>query len=656
MTGKHRNTGDSSRRQTAWAIIILVTAWAISMTSCGKPGSTGSAETDQNEANQSALLVVHGPAIDRIIIEARPDQAQAIADVVAGEADLLLNPLSPAALRNLEAADLEKLQLHTIPAGSWSILINPIPNAAPYTWTSPSGETSFNPLAIREVRYALNWLFDRQQLVDTILGGQGMAGFTPLPPGLASTAGFDGVPTGLGMSAAGDMNRAIEEITTAMEEAAGLPENSGRLLKAADGFWQYDGKPVSIKFLIRADEPAGRLPVGRYLASRLEQAGLRVQRLEQGRSALASAYFSNPADLAYHIYTEAWAPRTGDPSWDLLIGQQYAPHSGNLPGGADPAWWQYRNPQLDELAQKITADQYPGDENRLADSLKALDLGLREAVRIHLAFQHDTFIVNKARFESLLVPDPLSGLNGRSLRTARIAGTGSGPGSEDRILRVLHLQPAGKTDLGSWDPANPDGFAEGLPKVIAELISDTELDPETTLVPDARATHRWHNGIELGKDDIKYASMKGIGHTASKDSGQPAVWSNHIILPWDLYEVLSQLGAESTNTSSSPSPESGVQPGFDLVSPALVDDILEIYQGLLEQKWVPPVLEGLVDPELAASRYRASMEFMEKYGHALVSNGPFILSSLDRTTGAASLEAYQDYPYGEAYPFRPAQD
>ena len=130
------------------------------------------------------------------------------------------------------------------------------------------------------------------------------------------------------------------------------------------------------------------------------------------------------------------------------------------------------------------------------------------------------------------------------------------------------------------------------------------------------------------------------------------MWSNHIILPWDLYEVLIQLGAGNTSTSL----RSDVPPGFDLLSPALVDAILGKYQGLLEQRWVPPVLEGLVGTEQAASRYQASMDFIEKYRHALISNGPFVLTSLNSATGTAILEAFQDYPYGNDYPVRTTQD
>ncbi|OHD76386.1 MAG: hypothetical protein A3J97_04800 [Spirochaetes bacterium RIFOXYC1_FULL_54_7] len=641
MTVRHRHAGLNSRTLVAWTITIMAIACSIILASCGQSGAGLPAGTNQADTSLSATPAAYGPAVDRIILELRTDQAQAIAEVVAGKADLILDPLTPATFRNISATELEKLQLYTVPAESWSILINPIPNAAPYTWITASGQTSFNPLAIREVRYALNWLFDRRQLVNDILGGHGEAGFTPLPPGLASTNRFNAVPAGLGMSAAGDTNRAIEEITDAMDAAARLPENEGRLLMAADGFWQYDGKPVTIKFLIRADEPAGRLPAGHYLASQLEKAGIRVQRLERDRSSLATAYYSNPAELAFHIYTEAWAPRNGNPSWDSVIGQQYAPRYGTLPGGADPSWWQYRNPELDVLANNGT------------DGLKVLELGLKDSVRIHLAFQYNTFIASKARFYSPLKPDPAAGLTGTSLRTARVQAGTDGTGTDDgsRILRVLHVQAEGDIKPVSWDPSSPDGLVDGYSRTIAGLVSDAGPSSPTS---SGGSPARWHNGIEIGTDDISYATTHGLSYAAglSNAAGRGSGTANHngrsIALPWDLHEVLNQLAAEKA---------AGVrQQGFDPVFPGMVDSVMTKYRQLLAQQWIPPELTGKISAELAARRYQSSMDFIQSHGHALISNGPFMLASLDNASGTAVLEAFQDYPYGSEYPVRSTQN
>jgi hypothetical protein len=654
MLVQHRNTG---------TITSVVLACIISLVSCGQSGINSANGVNPAVSGKSAVAKPdYGPGVDRIIIETRKDQSQALADVVAGTADLILNSLPPAALQDLGPAEREKLQVLSVPAESWSILINPIPNAAPFTWTTASGETSFNPLAIREVRYALNWLFNRQHLVDEILGGHGVPGFTPLPPGQAPTSRYDAVPAGLGMSATGDVDRAIKDITDAMDAAARLPENTGRLLRAADGFWQYDGKPVTIKFLIRADEPAGRLPAGRYLASRLEKAGIRVQLLERDRSALATAYYSDPADLAFHIYLEAWAPRTGTPSWDLTIARQYAPRFGFLPGGADTAWWQYRNPELDRLTvgtAEAQSDREDKQSDKLSDSLKILETGLKEAVRVYLAFHHDSYLTSKGRFSSPLKLGPEAGLSGRFLRTASVE---AGPDGT-RVLRVLHIQNADNASPGNSDQASPADLTNRFYWTLAELVSEGIPLPKAGLysgtdrasgdeLPDPAGTpgwpFRWHNGIETSKDDITYAG----NYASSPEAG----WNTRVSLPWDLREVLDQVLAQLSAESTATGLQTDLQPDLSLVSPQTVDLILAQYRKLLELQWVPPELNGLVNPEQAARRYQASISFIEKHGHALISNGPFVLSSLDSTTGTAVLEAFQEYPYGSDYPVQPAKD
>jgi hypothetical protein len=409
------------------------------------------------------------------------------------------------------------------------------------------------------------------------------------------------------MSAAGDVDRAIQDITDAMNAAAGLPENSGSLLRAADGFWQYDGKPVSIKFILRVDEPAGRLPAGRYLASRLEEAGIRVQLLERDRSALATAYYSDPADLAFHLYLEAWAPRTGTPSWDLIIARQYAPRFGSLPGGADPAWWQYRNPELDKLTAG-TAEAQPVREDKLPDSLKTLETGLRESVRIYLAFQHDSYLASKGRFSSPVIPDPVSGITGSSLRTTSIEADPDGT----RALRVLHIQSIDDAAPGSRNPVSPADLIEGISGTLAGLVSEGTPVPGPDLASRAGTAgstgtpgrpFRWHNGMVQGMDDINYGNARA---TRSEEE-----WSTDISLPWDLYEVLDQVSVDSATTAS----QADLQPGLGLVSTLAVDAIMTKYRELLELQWVPPELKSLVDPEQAARRYQASMSFIEQHRH-----------------------------------------
>ena len=51
--------------------------------------------------------------------------------------------------------------------------------------------------------------------------------------------------------------------------------------KGADGKWQFNGKPITLIFLIRNDGDGTRLPQGEYFAQQLETLGFTVDRQEK---------------------------------------------------------------------------------------------------------------------------------------------------------------------------------------------------------------------------------------------------------------------------------------------------------------------------------------------------------------------------------------
>jgi peptide/nickel transport system substrate-binding protein len=720
--------------------------------SCGRPAATTAG------AGAAAADVRNGPIVDTVVYEVRMDQTLALKDVVEGKADVFFQAAPPAILRSLNETDLDKLDIYAVPSGSWSLLLNPIPNKAPYTWTTKSGETSFNPLAVRKVRYAMNWLINRKKMIDEILLGDGEATYTPMTPGQPGTYRYNLIPARLGMTPAGDEHRAIVDITAAMTAAAALPENRGRLVKGADGFWKYNGKDVTLKFLIRVDDPNGRLPAGRYIAGQIEKAGIRVERLERDRSAITVAYYSDPADLEFHIYTEGWSAGATRAWWDVTVSQMYAPYYGYMPGGAEAGRWNYEQPELDELGRKGMNGQYLSAEDYWEGNLRAAELGLRESVRIFLATQMDRFAANKTRFNRRMAYGLGDGLNGWSIRTADVK-----PGADGRkTLRVIQYSARGTLFMSAWNPVGVDGFSDLYSMAVAEAVSDlatfeapnnardtplrtvydigsiefeAKLSGDTIVggigVPDSavkydstsktwkqvgpgvtawsKGTGRllpgtWHNGIEIGTDDVMYAGAfaeewankdgdddkffdapyaaqykpalavgKGIvlnadgsitsyvdyyfpgdtARTAAKTAAVSTKAGNpgrQTVVPWDLYEVLGLLVAESSASGTVYSFGTGeAMVTVDIAAPRVVDDIKAKYRELIEKKWIPVSIKDYTTPEKAVTRYRASLEFIEKYGHAFISNGPFRLSRIDGTTNSVILEAFRDYPYTSDY-------
>ncbi|HAP44132.1 MAG TPA: ABC transporter substrate-binding protein [Spirochaetaceae bacterium] len=729
-------------------LLVLALVASLALFAAGdKAATTGTAPARASNAP-------FGPIVDRVVYEVRMDQTIATKDIIEGNADVFFQAVPPVILRGLSQADRDKLEMYTVPSGSWSLAINNIPNRAPYTWTK-EGTTTFNPLAIREVRYAMNWLFNRQKLIDEILLGAGDPMFTGMTPGQPGTYRYNLIPAKMGMTPQGDERRAIAEITAAIQAAANLPENRGRLVRPAGGrFWQFDGKDVTIKFLIRVDDVTGRLPAGRYYADQLEKAGIKVERLERDRTAIQIAYYSNPADLEWHMYTEGWGAGATRAWWDIIISQMYSPYYGYMPGGADPANWNYENAELDTLGQKGLNGQFLTEAEYWRDNLHAMEVALRESVRIYITSQLDSFVANKARFNTRMAYGLGDGLNGWSVRTADVR-----PGADGKkTLRVLQFSARGALFMSAWDVVGTDGFSDVYAAAIIEPVSDTatfaapnsaavtplrtRFDPSTLRndvvlgadgalqgrvpVPATAVLYdsvsktwkpigagqtsfsaisttylygKWHSGVDITFADLAYATAFGYewihqdgdsdrfydasfaaqvepglaiykGYVFNADGSITAYYDFNFpmeieqvagsgalspkagnpgrstVVCWDIYEAVALLVAEGSASGK----VYGFTPGEGVSDPDVKDpdslaDIKAKLEDMKRRQYVPASIRQWVTPAQAVARYDASLRFINTYGHAYISNGPFMISKIDTRNNSCELTAFRDYLY-----------
>lgn len=721
-----------------------------------------------------AAQTKNGPIVDKVIYDVRMDQTIAIKDTAEGKSDVFFTGLNTKTYKGIQQSDMDKLVTYSVPSGSWSLLLNPIPNKAPYTFQTKAGKTVFNPLAIREVRYALNWLIDRKKIVDEILLGAGDPAITAQTPGQPGTYKFNLVPAKLGMSARGNEKKALADIEAALKEAAELPENKGKLVKSGQ-FWTYSGEPITVKFIIRVDDPTGRLLEGRYIADQIEKAGIKVERLEYDRSKASKlAYNGDPADWEWSMYTEGWGAGATRAWWDVTISQMYAPYYSNMPGGQNEGFWNYENKDIDAIAQKnyngwfLTADEYWND------NIKVQEIALKEAVRIYVASQTQFYVANKARFNSKMLYGLGDGLNNWSIRSADVKPDANG----QKTLRVTQYSARGGLFMSSWDPVGVDGFNDVYSSAIVEACSDpstfespnsakdtplrvtyslknveTKLKageggkPEGLIPVDSTAvifnskTKKWESGTEFkdmgeGKYDyVKSSAMKS--YTKLSDlryvygkwhSGAPITvadimyatafpyeWANkdgnddkyydesyaaqyqatlpimkgyvlnkngsfttyydfnwpmdkdrvaaqgavavkagnpgrQTVVSFEIYEALAKLVVEGSKSgtqysfSSDPS-----MTEVDVIQPKCVADIKAKLQDFVAKKYVPESIKKWMTPTEAVARYEAAIKFIDTYGNAYISNGPFFISKVDYNANYIELSAFRDYPYKSDY-------
>ncbi|WP_158523824.1 ABC transporter substrate-binding protein [Thermococcus henrietii] len=190
----------------------------------------------------------------------------------------------------------------------WSLNLNFVGNESTGLVKTPSG-IKFNPLALRGVRYALNWLINRQYLVNQILQGSGAPLFGPEVSGQADAyARIDTVRRALGLTPQGDEQYALDMIDRTMTAAAERLKAAGHSLVKKDGVWYFDGKPVTIKVVARPEDK--RLDEGKYVAQVLEKAGFKVDLVKWDRTiANKNVYNQDPRTLQWQVYTEGWVVR-----------------------------------------------------------------------------------------------------------------------------------------------------------------------------------------------------------------------------------------------------------------------------------------------------------------------------------------------------------
>ena len=409
-----------------------------------------------------------GPIVDKVYFDVRMQEDIGMKDAAEGKTDLFLWGVQGNVFNALSQETKAKLDVYSIPSGSWSLLLNPVPNAAPYTW-EVGGKTYFNPLAIKEVRFALNFLIDRKYIVDEILGGAGAPALTAMTEGQPGTYKFNLVATKLGLTANGNEKKGIADITAAMAKASELPALKGKLVKSGD-FWTYDGEPVTIKFMIRVDDPNGRLKEGRYVADQIEKAGIKVERLEYDRAKCGTlAYNSDPGKWEWHMYTEGWGAGATRAYWDISVAQMYSPWYGYLPGGANPDFWNYEHADIDKLSQKCLNGNFLDEKDYWDSNLRAIEIGLNEAVRLFMVNQNQFYVANKARFNSRMAYGLGDGLNNWSTITADVKADAK---TKEKILRITQFSAKGSLFMSAWDPVGVDGFNDLYSLNMAQPCTD----------------------------------------------------------------------------------------------------------------------------------------------------------------------------------------
>jgi peptide/nickel transport system substrate-binding protein len=453
-----------------------------------------------------------GPYVDKIFWEVRTSEETALGDIAAGKADAFMWTTKGSVLASLPPDERDKIQTVMTLASYDEIEFNPVHNEdSPYLVTTVGSSTTwhregtfFNPFAIKEIRYAVQFLINRQKVVDEILGGYGGSMFCAVKDSEASYEPyFKSVVESHGLTPAGDETGAIATINAEMAKAALALAGSGHTLaKGTDGFWKFDGEDLYLPALIRTEDE--RKEIGIYVCQQLEKAGLKMEQHVVPRSTTSPiVWSSDPKSFDFAFYTGGWLSMYAWKYPDGSIAQMYAPWYGYMPGGGDATFWNYQNDGLDTITKKAVTGQLETSEAYWDYNKMAIDEGINESVRIFVVYLTAYYAVNDR--VSNIIPDREAGLATRwSIINMK---------TPDNVLRLVQFSSAGTLFMSTFEPV--EGLTDVYTNYIWRVVTDYGMFASPDGVPTVVSTpynltkdYHFEDEDLIGDMSVPSAAMK----------------------------------------------------------------------------------------------------------------------------------------------------
>ncbi|MFB5599095.1 MAG: ABC transporter substrate-binding protein, partial [Nitrososphaeraceae archaeon] len=235
------------------------------------------------------------------------------------------------------------INLYDKVSGTFGLLLNP----------APGGDESLNPFEFREIRHAMNYLINRNFISNEILQGYGFPLFDSLGIFSPDYTVIMDVVESFGFHY--DPEYALGIIKNVLEE-------NGAIFK--DNKWFFKDKPITLKVLIRSDDQQRKI-LGELISSELNKIGFTIIK-DYGdlNKSLRVLQNSDPKELQWNLYTEAFTSNAFSRYNDGNTAQFYAPWYANMPGYQNPGFWQYQNATLDDITQKLVFSNFTSELER----------------------------------------------------------------------------------------------------------------------------------------------------------------------------------------------------------------------------------------------------------------------------------------------------
>lgn len=424
-----------------------------------------------------------GAWVDEVVFQQEPDPAKGLDMLRTGAIDLYWWDIEDPDLAKIVVSELNYATL----AGTYNEL-----TFNPYGPEFKDGR--LNPFAVPAIREAVNWLIDRDYIVSEFYGGvTAVPRYFCVCPFFPDYARYADVARALELKYAHNPEKARAVIFEEMEKLGA---------ELVDGKWYYKGKPVELIFLIRVEDQ--RRQIGDYVATLFEQLGFTVTRLyKTSREASPIWLRGDPAEGQWHVYTGGWITTVVARSEADNFGYFYTPR-----GSGSPLWQAYKpSPEFDEVAGKLWTASYTTLEERRELMAKALELSMKDSVRVWVANQltYQAFAKNVQ-----VAADLAGGISGSYLWALTVGFVD--PATGERLVGGTLRTANSNVLVDPWNPIDGSNWIFDMTPIRATGDWGVVFDPYTGLYRPQRierAEVTVQEGLPVGKTldwvDLKFA-------------------------------------------------------------------------------------------------------------------------------------------------------
>jgi peptide/nickel transport system substrate-binding protein len=389
-----------------------------------------------------------GGWFDTVIFVEEPDADMAVTRLEAGDIDVFAYGVSePSIAQRIFESDA--LAYEMVYGGSNELTFTP-------STTPEFNDGRLNPFYSDKIREAMNWLIDRDYIVQDILGGLAVPQYVPIFYASKDTALLAEAIAAIELKYAHDPDKAVEVISAEMEALGAT---------LVDGKWTYKDEPVVLTALIRVEDE--RREIGDYVSNLLEDIGFTVQREYVTMAECAPCWLlSDPDEGCTHFYTGGWITIT------IVRDQASAFRDGYTPDGLPvPPWQAYTPvPEFYEIATRLGNSDFASMGERAELMTQALHYALEDSQRIWL--KGDVGIAPHAADISL-ASDLAGGISGSSLWAHTMRREGQVGGSVTIAVPSI--------SLAAWNPFTDVGSTYAMMVTMGTQDNAFRYDPYTGL-------------------------------------------------------------------------------------------------------------------------------------------------------------------------------